>query len=633
MRNMTPTHTAGASDQISSTDPMVDIGGIRNVTELLTTRFAAAPDHIAFETRTPGAPLEKPWKQISTREFMADVTGAAKGLIASGVKAGDTILIMSPTQYLWTVADHAALFTGAIVVPVYDTASDAQLHAIIADARPVAAFAGDRALARRISRAAADAAATPPAVWVFDTGGQEDLDDSHRSMSDLARLGAEISHDQLEERRLEAELDDVATIVYTSGTTGTPKGALITHRNLVGQVLNTAAAYHEVVKESGNTILFLPLTHVLGRALQLICVANGMRVAHLSNPKEVVQALAILKPTFLVVVPRVLEKIQAAAASSAREKKIEPIWSIASTVAQKWGSHLETRDQDPSAHAPLSLRVQRAFFDRLFYRRLRAVMGDRIEYLLSGAATLQPELARFFRGIGVPIIEGYGLTETTAPLTGGRPGALVAGNVGRPLPGNSVRIAGNGEVLAQGIGVFAGYRDEAQNAQAFFDGYFRTGDLGTLNADGSLTLSGRLKHVIVTSTGHTVSPEPWQLSVEAHPLVAHAALVGTDRPYLTAVLVLDPEAVTEWFRTLGETLPPEIEDPGLLVCDDVRLEAALSGAVDLANATVSPSERVQYWRVIVIGSGRWDDFVTPTMKLKRQALLEAVHPIIDELYR
>ncbi len=633
MRNMTPTHASGSSDQRSAAEPLVDISGVRNVTELLAARFATAPDHIAFETRVPGAALNEPWRQISTREFMAEVAGSAKGLMASGVNAGDTILIMSPTQYRWTVADFAALFAGAVVVPVYDTASDAQLQAILADARPTAAFAGDTSLARRISRAAAGAVEAPPSVWVLEVSDPEDDGPAFYSLDDLIHLGEAVSDARLEERRLTAQLDDIATIVYTSGTTGSPKGALITHRNLVGQVLNTAAAYREVVKETGNTILFLPLTHVLGRALQLICVANGMRVAHLSNPKQVVQALAILKPTFLVVVPRVLEKIQAAAAASAREKKVEPIWSVASTVAQKWGRYLETRDQDPSARAPLGLRLQRAFFDRLFYRRLRAVMGNRIEYLLSGAATLQPDLARFFRGIGVPIIEGYGLTETTAPLTGGRPGSLVAGSVGRPLPGNAVRIAANGEVLAQGVGVFAGYRDEAQNAQVFVDGYFRTGDLGTLSADGSLTLNGRLKHVIVTSTGRTVSPEPWEQSVESHPLVAHAALVGTDRPYLTAALVIDPEAVTEWFRTLGESLPAEVEAPGVTVCTDGRLEVALSGAVDRANATVSPAERVQYWRVIVVGSDRWDDFVTPTMKLKRQALIDELQPILDELYR
>lgn len=617
----------------SSTPQLVDISGVQNVTDLLVNRFKQAPQHIAFEARSHGASLSAPWRQISTSEFMDEVAAAARGLIASGVQAGDRVLIMAQTQYLWAVADHAALFTGAVVVPVYDTASDEQLRAIIIDAQPAAAFAGDDVIARRLAAAATYANGSTVATWVFDYAPHSARTGDVGSMTELAALGTLVTPDELETRRVTAALDDIATIVYTSGTTGTPKGALITHRNLVGQVLNTADAYREVVKESGNTILFLPLTHVLGRALQLICVANGMRVAHLSNPKDVVQALAILQPTFLVVVPRVLEKIQAAAAASARQKKVEPLWSAAVTVAQSWGVHLENLDQHQATRAPIWLRVQRAVFDRLFYKRLRAVMGNRIEYLLSGAATLQPELARFFRGIGVPVIEGYGLTETTAPLTGGRPGSLVAGNVGRPLPGNSVRISENGEVLAQGVGVFAGYRDQAQNAAAFVDGYFRTGDLGKLHADGSLSLHGRLKHVIVTSTGYTVSPEAWEQAVEAHPLVAHATLVGTDRPYLTALLVLDQEATAAWFKSLDMPVPSAVTTADVAVCNDVQLTAELAHAVEAANASVSPSQRVQYWRNISIGEDATDRFVTPTMKLKRQALVAELTPVVDELYR
>ena len=617
------------------TEPLVDTSGIRNVTDLLASRCAKAPDHIAFETRMPGADLAEPWRQISTRAFASEVEAAARGLIASDVEPGDTVMIVAGTQYLWAVADHAALYSGAVVVPAYDTAPESQLAAILTDARPVAAFVGTPALAHRIAAAAAAAGVPAPSLWVFEPGSAAGAAAIGLPMSELAALGAHVSAEQLEQRRLSASLDDVATVVYTSGTTGSPKGARITHRNLVGQVLNTAAAYREVVRETGNTILFLPLTHVLGRALQLICVANGMRVAHLANPQEVVRALAVLKPTFLVVVPRVLERIQGAAAASAREKKLSRVWDAAVRTAERWGSLLEERDAaDPgtAARAPLGLRARHALFDRLFYRRLRAVMGDRIEYLLSGAATLQPELARFFRGIGVPIIEGYGLTETTAPLTGGRPGALAAGSVGTPLPGNRVRIADTGEVLASGIGVFAGYTDPERNAGAFVDGFFRTGDLGSLSADGTLTLHGRMNHVIVTSTGRTVSPEPWEQAVEAHPLVAHAVLLGTDRPFLTAVLVLDTEAATEWFRRRGETPPAELSFPGLAVLADARLTAELSTAIAAANATVPPSERAQYSRLVSIGADRTDDFVTPTMKLKRQALIDTLHPTIDELY-
>ncbi|QIM15724.1 AMP-binding protein [Leucobacter insecticola] len=612
--------------QLTSTPQSVDIEQVQNVTELLMRRLRDAPEHIAFELRSPGSPLDAPWTGISTREFAEQVSNLAKGLIASGVQAGDTVIIMAPTQYLWAVVDHAALFAGAVVVPVYDTASDAQLGAIIADAEPSVAFTGTAELRDRIVEAAEGYGAplTTEAVWI--------LDPETRSLDALTELGAGVTDAELESRRLAAELGDVATIVYTSGTTGDPKGALITHRNLVGQVLNTAAAYSEVVQESGNTVLFLPLTHVLGRALQLICIANGMRVAHLSDPKEVVQALAILKPTFLVVVPRVLEKIEAAAEASAREKHVLPLWRAAHRTAVAWGQYLEDRDQDPSLTAPLGLRMKHALFERVFFGRLRSVMGSRINYLLSGAATLRPELPRFFRGIGVPVIEGYGLTETTAPLTGGRPGQLVAGSVGTPIPGNAVRIAENGEVLAHGVGVFAGYRNSAHDADAFVDGYFRTGDLGYLNSAGALTLTGRLKHVIVTSTGRTISPERWESAVEIHPLVAHAALVGTDRPYLTALVVVDVEATREWFRERGDALPHALDTKGVRPCVDGRLTSEISGAIETANAAASPSERVQAWRAVVIGEDRAPEFITPTMKLKRQALLQEAAPIISELY-
>ncbi|QIK64723.1 AMP-binding protein [Leucobacter viscericola] len=603
---------------------------ISNVTDLLVQRGNDAPNHIAFERREREAPLDEPWTQVTTREFMNEVMALAKGIIASGIDAGDTVVIMAPTQYLWAVADQAALFAGAVVVPVYDTATVQQLSVIVADAQPKLAFVGAETHRERLTRAMTAAGleqdpSAPNQVWVMD-------DRSEHSLQGLIERGTDISDLELQGRREHATLDDVATIVYTSGTTGDPKGAVITHRNLVGQVMNTAAAYSEVVKETGNTILFLPLTHVLGRALQLICIANGMRIAHLSDPKEVVQALAILKPTFLVVVPRVLEKIEGAAAAAAREKRVQPLWRAAHRAAVAWGEFLEAADRDHTLRPPLSLRLRRAAFDRIFYQRLRAVMGGRIEYLLSGAATLRPELARFFRGIGVPVIEGYGLTETTAPLTGGRPGSLVAGSVGPPLPGNSVRIAENGEVLAQGVGVFAGYRNPAHNADAFVDGYFRTGDLGWLSTDGSLTLVGRLKHVIVTSTGRTISPEHWEQAVETHPLVAHAVLVGTDRPFLTGLLVVDAEAVTEWFRDRGDAPPAALQQAGITICRDGRLTEQLSAAVDAANAGSQPSERVSTWAAIFVGENQLAEFVTPTMKLKRQALLQQTGEVIEELY-
>ncbi len=603
--------------------PLVDISSVRNVTDLLAERLRLAPGHIAFETRAPGAALTDPWEPVTTAAFMEQVMRTARGLIAIGVAPGDTVMIAAPTQYLWAVADCAALYAGAVVVPAYDTATPAQLRAIIADARRVAAFAGDRRISHRIAAAAAEAKVAVT-LWTFDEA-------TDTALSELAQRGEGITEDVLEERRRTASLDDIATIVYTSGTTGIPKGARITHRNLVGQVKNTAAAYSDVVTDAGNTILFLPLTHVLGRALQLICLTNGMRIAHLSQPGDVVQALAVLKPTFLVVVPRVLEKIQAAAAQAARQKHVSALWNAAVTTAEQWGRHLERVDRDAHARPSVGLRLRHALFDRVFFRRLRAVMGGRIGYLLSGAATLSPALALFFRGIGVPVIEGYGLTETTAPLTGGRPGSLVAGTVGPPLPGNAVRIADNGEVLARGVGVFAGYQNPEQTPAAFVDGYFRTGDLGAIDENGSLILHGRLKHIIITSTGRTISPEPWEQTVEAHPLVGYAALVGTDRPYLTGIVVLDPDAAGLPPRSDAES--PSALPVGIALCEDDGMREEIGMAVAAANAGVAPSERAQYWQVITIDEARRSDYITPTLKLKRAVLLDALGPVIDALYR
>ena len=624
----------------AATPAVIDIDGVRNVTDLLQRRLDVAPDHVAFEVREPGTALDQPWLPVTTAEFAEQVTRVAKGLLAHGVQAGDAALIMAPTQYLWAVVDLAAATAGAVVVPVYDTAAHSQLTAVLADARPVAAFVGDDVLDARLRAAAAEAGVSLR-TWALRSESDANGTEAHATadsttqaapLSHLIEQGKAIADAELEQRRTTATLDDIATIVYTSGTTGDPKGAQITHRNLVGQVLNTAEAYTEVVHDRGNTILFLPLTHVLGRALQLICIANGMRVAHLADPKEVVQALSVLRPTFLVVVPRVLEKIQAAAGKAAHEKRLDSVWRSAVRTAEAWGEAMEVQDRDLHARPGLLLRARRAVFDRVFFGRLRALMGGRIDYLLSGAATLRPELAQFFRGIGVPIIEGYGLTETTAPLTGGRPGALVAGSVGTPLPGNEVRISAEGEVLARGVGVFAGYRNPEHTASAFVDGYFRTGDLGELGSDGALTLRGRMGQTIVTSTGRTVAPERWERAVEHHALVAHAVLVGTDRPYLTGLVVLDTEAVQAWCDEHDRQPPTQLAAAGLDVVTDDRLRAEIAEAIAPANAAVSPGERVQTWSLLVIGERSAADFVTPTMKLKRSALLDAAAPMIDALY-
>lgn len=620
--------------QVSSAPALVDTSGIRNVTDLVTERSRTSPSHIAFERPPSDKTGSGAWRQVTTIEFVDQVSKIAKGLIASGVQPGDAVLIVASTQYLWAVVDFAALFAGAIVVPMYETATTAQMHVILSDMQPKIAFVGDLETAERLETVGASVR-QQPRLFLLDESARETVLPSVHGLIELAERGVPVDDQELHTRRMLASLEDVATVVYTSGTTGDPKGALITHGNLVDQVLNTAAAYQEVVKEDGNTILFLPLTHVLGRALQLICVAKGMRVAHLSNPKEVVPALSVLKPTFLVVVPRVLEKIQGAAAAAAREKRIEKLWQAAQHTAVEWGRHLEGSDQEPHRHAKLDLRLRRRLFDTVFYRRLRRVMGDRVEYLLSGAATLNPELSLFFRGIGVPVIEGYGLTETTAPLVGGRPGNLRAETVGTPLPGNTVAISSTGEVLAKGAGVFAGYYRPEDNTDAFFEGYFRTGDLGSIDETGALTLRGRAKNVIVTSTGRTISSEPWELAVEAEECVAHAVLIGTDRPYLVGVAIVENDLATPLDCDAERSADPSTitSTDNIQLCHDHTLLRRVDAAIERANELSVPADRAKRWQTIMLSPEQLEKWVTPTMKLKRGALITALEPMLDDLYR
>ncbi|MDR6792997.1 long-chain acyl-CoA synthetase [Pseudarthrobacter oxydans] len=611
-----------------STPLLVEPSSHRNATELLMQRFRTSPDHVAFEVRASEGAITDPWRQVTTRQFVGEVRALAKGLIAAGLQPGESLAIMSPTRYEWAVADMAAWFAAAVVVPVYETSALPQVAAVLDDAAVRLAIAGTAGHALLLEQGFEQAGRTSLGVWTMDPRPGADL-------AELTQRGAGVPDSAVEERRLLPDLDSVATIVYTSGTTAAPKGALITHGNFVGQVLNVGAAYTGVVREGGNTVIFLPMAHVLARGLQLICLANGMRIAHLSDPRDVVPALGVLKPTFLVVVPRVLQKIQASAAAAAARKHLGRVWVAAQQTAVEWGRFAEAHDADPSVRAPLGLRARHAVFDRLFYARLRALVGGRLDYLLSGAAALDAELSLFFRGLGLPVIEGYGLTETTAPLTGNMPDAISAGTVGVPMPGTTVRISDRGEVLARGVGVFAGYRKPADNQDAFTDGYFHTGDLGELDELGRLTLKGRIKDVIVTAGGKTITPAIWEGYVEGDPLVAHAVMVGEGKPYLGGLVLLDPESVTAWAERegindlAGLRVP---DDGGAVQIEDARLLSTIGKAVSAANAKLARSEQVRTFVLLLADLSEANGMVTPTMKLKRTAFTERARHIVENLY-
>jgi len=581
-----------------STPPLADLSGYRNITDLLLRRVAEAPEHIAFDV----VDADETWRQVSTTRFADEVRAVAKGLLARGLLPGEAVAIMAPTRYEWAVADLAVWFAGGVVVPVYDSSAPSQVAAIVRDADVRIAFAGDQR-----SRAALEHAETPAVIDLRD------------GLAALAAEGVGVSDARLEDARRDAGPSSPATIVYTSGTTGTPKGVVLTHENFLGQVLNIAAAYSDIVRADGSTIIFLPLAHVLARGLQLICLANGMRIAHVSEPSAVVGSLAVLRPTFLVVVPRILEKIAAAAGAKAADKRLGRVWEAAVRTAIEVATRAEVLEDGGSPASPRLLSLRRRLFDALFYRRIRALMGGRVGYVLSGGATLPSRLSLLFRGMGIPVIEGYGLTETTAPLTGNLPGAIRSGTVGVPLPGSTVRISDQGEVLARGVGVFRGYRNPDDDTDAFVDGFFRTGDLGRLDDRGRLVLEGRVKDVVTTSGGKTIAPARWEAAIEEHPLISSAVTVGEGRPYLTALIVLDQEAVVASRGGQGVAL------------DDPMLRADVQRAVDDANALVARSEQVRRF-ALVFADAEDREIVTPTLKIRRRELLNRESRTIDALY-
>ncbi|NLT27332.1 MAG: long-chain fatty acid--CoA ligase [Microbacteriaceae bacterium] len=601
-----------------------DLDDWRNATELIERRLREAPEHIAFDLRDPGAPVTGPWREVTTREYAQRVRDVAKGLIADGVEAGDAIAIMAATSYDWAVLEQAAWHAGAIVVPVYATSAAVQVDAIVADSGAVAGW-GDTDETAGLLRDALAAAGRDPAR-------ARRLDDASGGLDALAASGAGVDDAALEARRTAAGLDDIATIVYTSGTTAAPKGAQLAHRNIVGVVASARTGYSNVFHDRGSTVLFLPLAHILARAVQHVCFATGMRIAHVADPRDAVEALPVLRPTFLMVVPRVLEKVRAAAATAAESKRLGRVWAAADAAAVRRGGLEQTRDEFPRTRIPLADRLRHALFDRLFYGRLRDRLGGRIEWVLSGGGPLGADAALFFRGIGVPTIEGYGLTETTGPVTGNVPGQVLAGSVGVPLPGNSVRIADDGEVLVRGAVVFTGYRSPEATEAAFVDGWFRTGDFGRLDERGRLTLQGRRSDVIVTAGGKNVSPGDWERTVEADPLVAHAVVVGEGRPYLGALIVLDEEALAEWLVREGVDGPPPRGDDHHREVSLELLREKFEAAVAAANERVSRPEQVRRFRLLVADLSEAGGNVTATLKLKRKVFVQRLADEIDALY-
>ena len=602
----------------TATTPIAVLPGeFRNATDLLERRVRTSPDHVAFARR-----MSRGLEDVTTNAFCHEVRRLAAGLIAEGVGIGDGVAIMSPTRYEWAVVEMAVWYAGGVVMSVYETSAPAQVAEEFDRVKPILVVA-----AGPMEVVSLKAAGVTVPIWTMDSS-VDDLDA-------LAARGAGVEAEVIEQRRQAASLDDLATVMFTSGTSAEHKGVRISHGNLVRQALNIGHDYAEILHEDAVTTVALPLAHVLARGLQLIALSVGAKIVHEGDPAHVLSTFEEVRPTFLVVVPRLLEKVRDGERQSAAKAGMSRLFVRAARVAVAWGRLLEARQDDPFVQPTPWLRIQHTLFERLFYRRLRAHLGGRLRWLLSGAAPLDPALVRYFWGQGIPVLEGYGLTETTASATGNRPGDIRPGTVGRPMPGTTVRISDDGEVLVQGIGVTDGYLDPMEDVR--LDGFFRTGDLGSLDGKGRLTIHGLLGTALVTTWGKKVAPARWELQVEKSRLVARAVMVGDGRPFLSVLLLLDREAVIEWARrhvrpTLASQVARIAATPEGVVVDDQALRHRLAKDVDRANAAVSRAEQVRKILPLIVDMRPGGSIITPTLTLRREAFLAAASGHIEALY-
>ncbi|MFH9331137.1 AMP-dependent synthetase/ligase [Streptomyces althioticus] len=583
------------------------------------TNADEAPDAVVLRREEEGA-----WRPVTAAAFAAEVTAVAKGLVAAGLEPGDRVAVMSRTRYDWTLLDFAIWAAGGQTVPVYPTSSADQVEWIVRDAgvRYVVTETPDNTATVRAGAAALHPA---PEVWELDAGAVDDL---------VAR-GRDVPDEEVTKRRTSLTADTVATVCYTSGTTGRPKGCVLTHGNLYAESANTVELLHPVFKavtsQVASTLLFLPLAHILGRTLQLSCLMARIETGHCPSikPDELRPALKSFRPTFVVGVPYLFEKIhdtgRATAEKIGRGASFERAHRIAVRFAR---AHLDRFLGHGKGPGP-GLYAAWALYDLLVYRRVRKELGGRLRYAISGGSPLEKDLNLFFYASGIMIYEGYGLTETTAAATVVPPLSPRPGTVGRPVPGTAVRIADDGEVLIKGGIVFGSYRNNpAATEEVLRDGWFATGDLGSLDEDGYLTITGRKKDIIVTSGGKNVSPAVLEDRLRSRPPVGQCLVVGDNRPFVAAVVTLDPETVAHWLSVRGMPAGTPMSE----VVRDPRIQAEVQKAVDYANEAVSRAESIRKFVVVDGEFTEENGLLTPSLKVKRQAAQETFAEEIAALY-
>jgi long-chain acyl-CoA synthetase len=583
----------------------------RSLADIVVENARRSPDRHVLDRRAG-----KSWEPVTAAEFASEATELALGFLAAGISPGDRVALMSKTRYEWTLVDAALWAVGAIVVPVYETSSAEQLQWILADSGAVGCVVEARGHARTLA-SVRDELPDLRSHWVIE-GGDDDP-----SLASLAASGQGQDVAELERRRAALTPDTLMTLIYTSGTTGRPKGCELTHGNFLAEVTSAIDALPELFEDpEAATLLFLPLAHVFGRMIQVAVLLAAVRTGH-SDVGRISSDLPTFKPTFVLAVPRVFERVFDTAKRKAASGGKERIFNAAAATAIAYSTALER------GRPGLALRLRRAVLDRLVYGKIREAFGGRTQWAVSGGAALGARLGHFFRGVGVTVLEGYGLTETTAAACVNTRAATRMGTVGRALRGFEIRVAEDGEILIRGGHVFSRYwkNPEATSSALDADGWLHTGDLGSLDADGYLTITGRSKEILVTSSGKNVSPAPLEDVVRSHPLVSQAMVVGDGRPSVAALVTLDAESVAGWLEQQGR---PVVEVAELT--EDPAVLAEVKSVVDAANATVSSAEGIKRFRILPVDFTEESGHLTPTLKLKRNLVLKDFAADVEALY-
>jgi long-chain acyl-CoA synthetase len=609
-----------------SSPAVAEIAPAANLADVVFERAEREPRAVAI--RRKDAAAGGAWRDVTTAEFRTEVAALAKGFLAAGIGAGDRVALLSRTRYEWTVADYAIWSAGAVTVPIYETSSAEQVEWILSDS-------GARALIVETPahlQASREVLARLPGVqrtWLIEG---PDAEGKAEQLDGLAADGAAITDDDLATRRAGRQAADLATIIYTSGTTGRPKGCQLSHANLLANVRNAIGALPQIFAEPGRSaLLFLPLAHSFARIIQLGCLESGTVLGYTADVANLVEDLGTFQPTFILAVPRVFEKVYNGAELQASASGLKSrIFQAAAQSAVSWSKTLDQSGQPVPGRQNRRLRAEHALYDRLVYAKLRAATGGRVRYAVSGGAALGERLGHFFRGAGITVLEGYGLTETSPVISANRPDGNKIGTVGPPIPSVTVRIADDGEILATGPNVFGGYwhNEAATKEMVDPDGWLHTGDLGELDEDGYLRVTGRKKDIIVTAGGKNVAPAVLEDRLRAHPLVSQCVVVGDGRPYVACLITLDEEALAPWqARHASLAGVPMAELAGA-----PELIAEIQAAVDDANKAVSRAESIRRFRVLPVDFTEQNGYLTPSLKVRRGMVAKDFSADVDALY-